>query len=80
VPPPPPTTVAVPPVAGKTQAQATKDLTDAGLTVTPMCDSTMPTAPPVPKPGDATKTDPIAGSSVPPGSNVNLYIYKATCP
>jgi len=75
-------TVTIPSVAGEPEAKATNDITKLGLTVTSMCDSTVPTAPPTPpvKPGDATKTDPPAGQSVPAGSNVNLYIYAVTCP
>ena len=80
VPQPTPQPVTIPSVVGETEKQATKAITDLGLNVTPICDSTMPTATPVPKPGDATKTDPQAGQSVPAGSNVNLFIYQPTCP
>jgi len=82
VPQPTPPPVTIPSVAGEKEAKATNDITNLGLKVTSMCDSTVPTAPPTPpvKPGDATKTDPPAGQSVPAGSNVNLYIYAVTCP
>jgi serine/threonine-protein kinase len=79
VPPPPPTTVAVPPVAGKNQAQANKDLTDAGLTVTQKTESTIPLTGPVAK-GSPTRTVPAAGTTVPIGSNVDLYTYDPAAP
>jgi serine/threonine-protein kinase len=72
--------VTVPTVVGELEAQATTDITKLGLTVTSKCETTMPTPPPVVVVGSATRTDPPAGSSVSPGTNVNLYIYKATCP
>ncbi|MEN0129283.1 MAG: Stk1 family PASTA domain-containing Ser/Thr kinase [Brevundimonas sp.] len=66
-----PADVEIPDVTGRTEAEATQMLTDAGLTVDPTRKDD--DNPEFPK-GQVTKTDPAAGQSVEGGSSVQLSV------
>ncbi|MGH2597234.1 MAG: Stk1 family PASTA domain-containing Ser/Thr kinase [Actinomycetota bacterium] len=66
------TPVSVPPVVGFTQDRATSALTDLHLLVTvkPQVSDTV-------KPGRVIDQDPVAGTTVNPGSTVTIFVAKA---
>ena len=64
--------VSIPPVVGFTQDRATKALTDLGLKVVPK-----PQVSDTVKPGRVIDQDPVAGTTVNPGSTVTIIVAKA---
>lgn len=67
--------VSVPPVVGFTQDRATSALSDLGLKVVPKLQVSATV-----KPGRVIDQDPVAGTTVNPGSTVTIFVAKAPPP